>query len=95
MDQGLQVWNSIGDKILDVELQTSSILGTFDVTEAGVQAVTDARLAWGTPFFMSDSMYAGTELEGVFSGNTFTLNSTYNADGFADFTPLTVYYGVF
>jgi len=95
MDQGLQVWDSSGDKILDVALQTSSILGTLDVTEVGVQTVTNARFAWGTPFFMSDSVYAGTELEGSFSGNTFTLNSTYNADGFAQFTPLTVYYGVF
>lgn len=95
MEQGLQIWNSDGKSLLDTSLQTSSILGTVGVSAIGVQTISDARFAWGTPFFLSDSMYAGTELKGTFSGTTLTLTASSDTGGLATFKPLTVYYGVF
>lgn len=95
MAQGLQIWNSNGDVILDTNLQTSSILGTININAVGSTVINDTRFSWGTPFFFSDSMYTGSELKGVFSGSSLTLTATSNTGGLATFKPLKVFYGVF
>lgn len=95
MPQGIQVWDGQGKKLLDSSLQTSSILGVVNVTSAGTQVITDARFSWGTPFFLSDSMYTGSSLKVSFSGSAMTLIATSNTGGLAAFKPLKVYYGVF
>ena len=95
MAQGLQVWNGQGKKLLDSSLQTSSVLGNVNVTAVGTYTINDARFSWGTPFFLSDSMYTGSTLKVSFSGSTMTLTVSSNTGGLAAFKPLKVYYGVF
>ena len=95
MPQGIQVWDSAGKKLLDSSLQTSSFLGTVDITSVGVITINDLRFAWGAPFFLSDSMYSGSTLKGEFVGTTLTLTVSTSAGGVVTFKPLKVYYGVF
>lgn len=95
MAQGLQIWDATSKKILDSSLQTSSILGTVDITEVGTQVITDSRFSWGTPFFFSDSFYAGSTIKGVVSGTQLTISVTSAATDIAAFKPLRIYYGVF
>lgn len=95
MPQGIQVWDGQGKKLLDSSLQTSSIFGVINVNTVGVTLVNDDRFSWGTPFFLLDSMYAGTEVKAVINGTSLTVTATSNTGGLASFKPIKVYYGVF
>lgn len=95
MPQGIQVWDATGNKTLDSSLQTSSILGTRDITAVGTQVITDSRFSWGTPFFFSDSFYAGSTIKGVVLGTQITITVTSAATDIVAFKPLRIYYGVF
>ena len=95
MGLGLQVWGATGKNVLDSSLQTSSILGNVNITAVGTYTISDARFSWGTPFFLSDSMYTGSALKVSFSGSTMALMASSNTGGLAAFKPLRVYYGVF
>lgn len=95
MAQGIQVRNSQGNIILDSNHQTSSIFGVIPVSSVGQINVSDERFSWGTPYFLLDSIYAGSEVKASFSGNNMTLIITSNTGGLATFKPINVYYGVF
>ena len=95
MEQGIQVWDAQGNIILDSSHQTSSIFGVIPVSDVGQIFVDDERFSWGTPFFLLDSIYAGSEVKASFSGNRMTLTVTSNTGGLATFKPVNVYYGVF
>lgn len=95
MGQGLQVWDSTGKKLLDSSLQTSSIFGVVSVSTVGVTNIDDDRFSWGTPFFLLDTMYAGTQVKANISGNRLTITVSSNTGGLASFKPAKVYYGVF
>lgn len=62
MPQGLRVWNSSGDLIIDVSDRIMTVLGRIEVnssTPSGTVTVSDARLALGQRWYFKTSTSGG------------------------------------
>ncbi|OPH36515.1 hypothetical protein [Moraxella lacunata] len=97
MAQGLQVWDVNGNLTLDSNVQTTSIFGKIVVSSANEFNIQDNRFAWGTPFFLADSMLSGYDIKGVFDAqtNTYRIKVDDDKGGFGTKGNFTIYYGVF
>ncbi|MDO5652169.1 MAG: hypothetical protein Q4G13_08585 [Moraxella sp.] len=73
MSIGLEVYDEQGDIILNTNSQTTSVLGSINIQNAGVYRVINQNFNLGTPFYLTDEFYNGIDIVANFDGDTYTF----------------------
>lgn len=93
MGLGIEVFDELGNTIIDTSRYTTSILGYVQINNAGTYTVSNPRFALGVPFFLTDDFYSGLDVKGVITDNTYTF--TVKALQYGSFQPFKIIYGVY
>lgn len=93
MGLGIEVFDELGNTIIDTSRHTTSILGHVQVNNAGTYTVNNPRFALGVPFFLTDDFYNGVDVKAAITGNTYTF--TVKALQFGSSQPFKIIYGVY
>lgn len=93
MGLGIEVFDELGNTIIDTSRHTTSILGYVQISNAGTYTVSNPRFAIGVPFFLTDDFYNGVDVKGVITGNTYTF--TVKVLQYGSSKPFKIIYGVY
>ena len=101
MAAGLQTWNeSTGELVIDISTRLAKELGVLSIGGAGTAqqgTITDARFAWGKPFyFRLEGNTLGAYVPTItISGTTLTWRYPTTGSTLGERPPATLLYGVF
>lgn len=96
MAQGLQVWNSAGNLVVDTTQRLTLYLGTLTLKRnvKTTAIITDTDFSKGKPFYVCSTITSKGSMAVSFSGNTMSCELIDGLSTGSDYS-VTIIYGVY